>query len=814
MKFGTVSFLSAVPTLILVFQGCGNSDTSAAAGGSAGQPISEDTSSGGKSGAAGKSAGGPLGGGGKIGKGGSPGSSGSSGAPAGGSGGASGASGMSGASGGAGGAGAAGAAGAPGAKPNILFVIMDDVGIDQMAAFGYGGTNPPAMPTIGQVADSGVRFSNNWSMPACSTSRAVFFDGRYPIRTNVYAALGPNDLANSMVSPFETTAPKLMAKAGYKSALFGKFHLALPGKWPGDSTAKNSMPRALGWDYFYGWLDATGDPSSIDKTPGGVPGTWPCGFVAGSSDKSGLGADTGACYKPDGTCMNLSTSGDVPPGRTCRDSGGLLDPKATCQATAPANITAGFSKLSAHFVSPLVINNEDGTVEAVPATDPRARKFRATSAVDSAISWIKKQPPSQPWMASVSFASAHTPVMQPPVNEEPAGTKSSKLDCSNLADQRTLTNLMISSLDAGVSRLLVETGLATMGAGGKLVYSPTMTNTMVVIVGDNGSLGNSVKSPFDPTRAKGTAYQTGVWVPLIVAGPLVKSPSRAVTSMTNIADIFQLFGEIAGLDVHKTVGRDIDSQPMLPYLTDPKQASIRTTNFTQIGHALQLGGGVNGPCLIGNGCTHIPVSKSVCEDNNGCWYGEGYDGTNCPTTTGTGNGTAPPFKRCCETVSYLTSLNVSGLTISPDVSTAVRNDKYKVVQNRTLAYVDPANPCVDTTTTEFYAIDEGKPTPKLDTQGADLKAPGMPPLTAEQQSNYDALNTELAARLATAPSCPGDGNIDGTVSQQDLTDLMSYLGPQSSVYDLNLDGATDAADQSIIQANLGKTCATVGQSNP
>ena len=114
--------------------------------------------------------------------------------------------------------------------PNILFIIMDDVGIDQMQVFGYGGATPPSTPNIDQIADAGIRFHNTWSMPACSTSRAVFFDGRFPLRTNVFGALGPDDLANSQVSPFEMTAPKLLTQRGYQSALFGKFHLGLQGQ--------------------------------------------------------------------------------------------------------------------------------------------------------------------------------------------------------------------------------------------------------------------------------------------------------------------------------------------------------------------------------------------------------------------------------------------------------------------------------------------------------------------------------------------------------------------------------------------------------
>jgi hypothetical protein len=95
----------------------------------------------------------------------------------------------------------------PGGKPrpNILFIIMDDVGIDQMRIFGYGGATPPLTPNINAIARAGVRFRNVWSMPECSPSRAIFFDGRYPFRTNVNNAILSDDLANSQVSPFEAT---------------------------------------------------------------------------------------------------------------------------------------------------------------------------------------------------------------------------------------------------------------------------------------------------------------------------------------------------------------------------------------------------------------------------------------------------------------------------------------------------------------------------------------------------------------------------------------------------------------------------------
>jgi len=680
--------------------------------------------------------------------------------------------------------------------PNILFVIMDDVGIDQMEVFGYGGETPPSTPNIATLASGGVEFHNAWSMPACTTSRAVIFEARYPLRTNVKAALGPDDLANSMVSPYEVTVPKLLAQQGYESALFGKFHLGLQGHNP----AGYGMPHNLGWDYYAGWLDETGDPSSIDTTAGGVApaGTWDCGFVPGA--KAG-GADSGACYMADGKCTAMSSSGPVPPGRTCRDAGGIFDPNQACQAPVPSYVN--FSTLSGHYVSPLVINYPDGRVEQVPPTDSRARRFRATEAVDEAIAWINDKPARQrPWMATVSFASAHTPVMQPPVDQAPRSAESSDASCAEIPGQREITNLMIESLDHEVGRLLVETGLARRGNDGHLIYEPERSDTMIVLVGDNGSLGNSVKAPFSPSRSKGTAYQTGVWVPLVVAGPLVREPNRIVSHMVNIADLYALFGEIAGIeDVQAEVPRVIDAMPMLPYLRNPDQQSIRKWNYTEVGANLQTNGTINQPCVISGGCTQIPVSKSVCEDNNGVWWGDGAD---APETEGIPEG---GYQYCCQVNAFRAAQDASLYNITPLVSVGIRNDRYKIVENSVNAYVSQEQPCVETTTTEFYEINEDVPLPKLDNSD---KALALDALTDDQQRNYDELSDELAALRASVPDCPGDGNIDGVVDDEDMTDWASFTASYglSSVYDLNIDGLTDDDDQSLIEENLGLDCRT------
>ncbi|NGM88460.1 sulfatase-like hydrolase/transferase [Parapusillimonas sp. SGNA-6] len=687
--------------------------------------------------------------------------------------------------------------------PNILFVIMDDVGIDQMKVFGYGGEVGPDLPNIDAVAHAGVRFRNTWSMPECSPGRAAFFVGRYPLRTGIHQAIGPQDLATSQLSPYDTTTPKLLKKANYESAMFGKFHLA----GPENNEAENSTPAVLGWDHFYGWVG--GLPGSIDTTAGGVApeGTHICGFVPGRSFAA-TGANTGACYKPDNTCsvITRSSPADDAPGLQCLDAGGILVPDATC-GTPPASLD--FNRLNGYYVSPLVIIN-NGSVEEVALTDARARGYRTRIETDAAINWINSRPSNKPWMATVSYSAAHTPWQQPPKSLLAGHVGPlDHLACSGNAPQtRIIQDRMTEALDTEFGRLLVETGIATRNPDGSLNYDPKASNTVIAIVGDNGSLAAAVKLPFDLSRAKGTAYQTGVWDPLIIAGPQVVEPGREVDHMVNTVDLFQFFGELAGLDVHKEVPRTVDSVGILPYLTDAGQGSLRTINFTMGGLNQQANGGRNGPCVISTSCTVIPTSKSVCEDNEGEWWGRDYTSSNVIPTVPAGQG----YLTCADVnkAIYEDTKDASKmLTLVPESSVAIRNERYKLVRNTSTDYDPKSDSFIPETVEELFEINQAAPTPLLDTDGSSL----LPATTPEIQAVYDDLRKKLDLILASNPDCPGDGNMDGVVNGQDLGNWarIANAWKKSSVYDFVTgqfrDGKTDNLDEAVIQANLGKTCA-------
>ena len=686
-------------------------------------------------------------------------------------------------------------------SPNILFVIMDDVGIDQMTSFGYGGATPPRMPNMDAVAAAGLRFRNTWAMPECSPSRAAFFLGQYPLRTNILQAIGPSDLAVSHVSPYATTAPKLLKKANYESGLFGKYHLGGPENNP----AINSGPSVLGWDYFYGWVG--GLPGSVDTSAGGVApeNTYSCGFVPSAAAG---GASFGACYQPDNSCTEIRRSPldqhlDSA-GLQCLDSGGIFVPHRQC-GSPPSSLN--FTLENGYYVSPLVII-EDGHVEEVPLTDPRARGYRTRIETDAAIEWINSRPGDRPWMATVSYSAAHTPWQQPPADLVPSlgGPVADGVDCKASAAGRAIQDRMTEALDTEFGRLLVEIGMATRAEDGSLVYDPAASNTVIIIAGDNGSLATAVKQPFEAEQAKGTTYQTGVWAPLIVAGPQVEQPGRQVEHMVNMVDLFQLFGELAGIDVHEETPRAVDSAPVLPYLTNPDQPSVRSINFAMAGFNHQANGGSNGPCVIRTACTQIPTTKGVCEDNQGEWWGPGYDIKEGSTVVDNGG---VGYAICGEVNRARYHNGMSQLNILAEDSAAIRDERYKLVVNKTREYIPETDTIEWVTREELFEIDQAVPTPLLDTPTRNL----LPARDPEIQLVYERLKGRMDDILASEPECRGDGNLDGVVDGRDLEEWsrIAHAWGLSSVCDFEIDGVfdglTNTLDAAVIQNNLGKTCA-------
>jgi len=137
-------------------------------------------------------------------------------------------------------------------KPNIVFILVDNVG---WGTFGvYGGT--VATPRIDELANSGIRFNNYNVEVQCTPTRSAIHTGRYSVRSGTYTVPLPGQGPGGM-SPWEYTIAKLLSDAGYTTALYGKWHL-------GDTQGR--LPNDQGYDEWWG-LPETWDVAGYTSYP-------------------------------------------------------------------------------------------------------------------------------------------------------------------------------------------------------------------------------------------------------------------------------------------------------------------------------------------------------------------------------------------------------------------------------------------------------------------------------------------------------------------------------------------------------------------
>jgi arylsulfatase A-like enzyme len=131
-----------------------------------------------------------------------------------------------------------------GTRPNILMILVDDLGRADYSAFG---TPDIRTPNIDRVFREGVDFTNFFAnSPVCSPSRASLMTGCYPDRVGVPGVI--RQWANDSwgyLAPSSVLIPRMLRPAGYHTALVGKWHLGF--------TAPNT-PNARGFDHFHGFL--------------------------------------------------------------------------------------------------------------------------------------------------------------------------------------------------------------------------------------------------------------------------------------------------------------------------------------------------------------------------------------------------------------------------------------------------------------------------------------------------------------------------------------------------------------------------------
>ena len=124
-------------------------------------------------------------------------------------------------------------------KPNIVYIVADDLGWKDV---GYHGSDIKT-PNIDKLAADGARLEQFYAQPMCTPTRAALMTGRYPFRYGLQTMVIPSASKYGLATD-EWLLPQALKGAGYETAIIGKWHLghADPKYWP----------RQRGFDYQYG----------------------------------------------------------------------------------------------------------------------------------------------------------------------------------------------------------------------------------------------------------------------------------------------------------------------------------------------------------------------------------------------------------------------------------------------------------------------------------------------------------------------------------------------------------------------------------
>ena len=126
-------------------------------------------------------------------------------------------------------------------RPNIVFILADDLGYGDLSSYG---SKTIETINIDKLAEDGVKLTSYYAaQPVCSASRAAILTGAYPNRIGIYNAFGPT--SDSGISHDEYTLAEMLKDNGYKTGIFGKWHLG---------SKKEFFPTNHGFDEFYGIL--------------------------------------------------------------------------------------------------------------------------------------------------------------------------------------------------------------------------------------------------------------------------------------------------------------------------------------------------------------------------------------------------------------------------------------------------------------------------------------------------------------------------------------------------------------------------------
>lgn len=159
--------------------------------------------------------------------------------------------------------------------------------------------------------------------------------------------------------------------------------------------------------------------------------------------------------------------------------------------------------------------------------------YHTTKVTDLAADWISQQ--STPWFAWVAYSAPHSPFHLPPATLHNRVLSGTTADINN--NRRDYYLAAIEAMDAEIGRLI---------AG---LDDAVRENTTIIFMGDNGTPGRVIDtSVYAQDHGKGSLYQGGVSVPMLISGAGVTRQGERDTTLVSATDLYATIGEIAGIE--------------------------------------------------------------------------------------------------------------------------------------------------------------------------------------------------------------------------------------------------------------------------
>lgn len=199
------------------------------------------------------------------------------------------------------------------------------------------------------------------------------------------------------------------------------------------------------------------------------------------------------------------------------------------------------------------------------ATGPSS-EYITTELTDLAIEWIAQQ--QQPWFCWLAYNAPHTPLHLPPLDMHSQGALPTDAASIN-ANPLPYYLAMCESVDHELGRML-----AALPPG-------EAANTLVIFMGDNGTEVDVIQLPYLQNHGKGTLFEGGVRVPLVMAGPSVTRVGERETALVNTTDLFTTIVELTG----HSLPSYHDSRSLMPMLGQ-NGLSVRSCLYADVSQTI------------------------------------------------------------------------------------------------------------------------------------------------------------------------------------------------------------------------------------